>query len=161
MGLRLPDSLLRAESSSATEIKLKLFYQSSAKTSLAPRLEFLDKEAIPSLPERLDLNLQQPFDAVYELTSFGEDPLADKYPLALVCLNYGSAQSFVVGKGPHSILALVHDSRHILHAIRSPEFLKSYFLRLTLTDKFFVPITMTKSTEFFLTFELTPLQSQS
>lgn len=155
--LHLPTDLLRAERVSSSELKLKLFYQSSARSHVAPRIEMPGDRVLLNFPTKLDLDLQQPFDAVYEVSTFGEDPLANKYPVALVSLNYGPAQSYVVGAGPHSILALVHDSRHILHAIRSTEFLKSYFLQLTLTDRFFVPITMTKTTEFYLTFELTAL----
>lgn len=85
------------------------------------------------------------------------DPLEDRYPLSLVCQNYGSADSFIVGRGPQSILALVKEPGHVIRTSRSTDFLRSYHLVLSLVDKYLEPVRPKRPVDIFLSFILKPV----
>lgn len=155
--LHLPIDLMRVGATSENHVKFTA--PSIAATSKLQLTVTLPPELFLDAPEEITLTPGANYENDFSLESYGEDPLKDRYPIYLVCQSFGSAQSYVLGTGPLSILALVHEGPpcHVIPAARSVEFLKSYNLVLRLVDKYFEPIKLAKSAQIFLTFDLKPL----
>lgn len=114
------------------------------------------KDEILNAPREVVLDPSKGYAGTLSIEEDEDDPLRDRYPLTLLCLNHGSADSFIVGRGPQSILALVREPGHILRTSRA-KFPASYHLVLGLIDKFHEPVRATRSIDIFLSFVLKPV----
>lgn len=115
------------------------------------------KDEILKAPREVILDPSKGCLGILSMEEDSDDPLQDRYPLSLLCQNYGSADSFIVGRGPQSVLALIKEPGHVIRTSRSEEFLKSRHLVLSLVDKYLEPVRPTRPIDIFLSFFLKPV----
>jgi hypothetical protein len=153
---------VEADESDKEELEIKSVVAAPDTSVLALTFKFSvgtarghDEMLVP--PREIVLDPSKGLAATLTLEEDAADPMEDRYPLSLVCQNYGSADSFIVGRGPQSILALVKEPGHIIRTSRSADFLRSYHLVLSLIDKYFEPVRPNRPVDIFLSFLLKPV----